>query len=67
MSAHVSRNHTGHRVGEHHQRARLTDDQVRAMRDEYGPGMGYVRMSRKYQCGVSTVRDIVQYRTRWNA
>lgn len=38
-----------------------------AMRDEYGPGMGYVRLSRKYQCGVSTVRDIVQYRTRWNA
>lgn len=67
MSAHVSRNHTGHRVGEHHQRARLTDDQVRAMRAEYGPGMGYVRLSRKYQCGVSTVRDIVQYRTRWNA
>lgn len=28
----ISRNHTGHRCGEAHHRARLTDDQVSEMR-----------------------------------
>jgi len=59
------RNHTGHRVGEWHQRATLTDAQVRAMRDDYESGRGgYLTLARKYGCGESTARDICTYRTR---
>jgi hypothetical protein len=61
----IARNHTGHRVGECHQNARLTDAQVRAIREEYMPYVsGYGYLARKYGCGESTIRDIVQYRTR---
>ena len=48
-----------------HHRAKLTAAQVAAIRREY---LAYVRgygyLARKYGCGESTVRDIVQYRTR---
>jgi hypothetical protein len=60
------RNHTGHRVGEWHQRARLTDAQVREIRAAYGP-LGYKRLAGRFGCGESTVRDIVTYRTRASA
>lgn len=46
-------------------RCKLSDKQVKEMRNEY---MAYIRgykfLSKKYGCGESTVRDIVQYRTR---
>jgi len=59
------RNHTGHRIGEWHQRAKLTDAQVRAIRDDYAAGRGgYLTLARQYGCGASTVRDICTYRTR---
>lgn len=63
----IARNHTGHRVGECHQRARLTDEQVRAMRADHAAGMGYGRLAMKYGCGVSTARDIVNHWTRASA
>lgn len=64
----ITRNHTNHRVGACHQHAKLTTEQVQAMRADYSAGRGgYVALSRLYGCGVSTVRDIVQYRTRWDA
>lgn len=63
----IARNHTGHRVGEHHQRARLSDAQVIDMRRDHAHGMGYIRLSMKYDCGVSTARDIVNYWTRASA
>ena len=64
----ITRNHTGYRVGASHQRAKLTTDQVQAMRADYSAGRGgYVALSRLYGCGISTVRDIVQFRTRWAA
>jgi len=64
----ITRNHTNHRVGACHQRAKLTTEQVQAMRADYSAGRGgYVVLSRLYGCGISTVRDIVQYRTRWAA
>lgn len=64
----ITRNHTGHRVGACHQRANLTTEQVQAMRADYQAGRGgYVALSRVYGCGISTVRDIVQFRTRWTA
>lgn len=64
----ITRNHTGHRVGASHQHAKLSSEQVQAMRADYAARRGgYVALSRVYNCGVSTVRDIVQYRTRWAA
>jgi len=64
----VARNHTGHRVGEFHQKARLNDKQVKAMRhDRKRHGMSYGALAAKYKCGISTVRDIVNYWTRASA
>lgn len=64
----MKRSLSGHRVGEHHQHAKLSDDQVKAMRAEYVPGViGYETLAKKYGCGISTARDICTYRTRWSA
>lgn len=60
----MRRNHTGHRVGECHHRAKLTDAQVKEIRALY-PAMGYGRIAKQYGVGESTVRDIITYRTRW--
>lgn len=62
----MTRNHTGHRVGQCHHRAKLSSAQVEAMRADHSNGMGYVLLARKYDCGISTARDICTYRTRWN-
>lgn len=60
----MTRNHLGYRVGECHQHAKLTDDQVRAMRKLHAEGFGYRKLARLYGCGESTARDICTYRTR---
>jgi len=36
----ITRNHTNHRCGASHQRAKLTTEQVSAMRAEYEAGVG---------------------------
>lgn len=50
-----------------HHRAKLSAEQVRAMRKEH---LAYVRgydyLAKKYGCGLSTARDICTYRTRRN-
>lgn len=63
----VRRNHTGHRVGEDHHRAKLTDEQVSEIRARYPAVRSYRKLAELYGCGESTVRDIVLYRTRWAA
>lgn len=66
----IARQHTGHRVGECHQHAKLTDAQVRKMRflREYNPiAWSYAALAAEFGCGESTVRDIVKWRTRWSA
>lgn len=69
----ISRSHTGHRCGESHHRARLTDNQVREMRQLYenwkakGLRKGYAALGAMFGCGESTARDIITYRTRWAA
>lgn len=61
----MKRSITGHRVGECHPKARLTTEQVKAMRAEYIPHVnGTTTLARKYGCGRSTARDIVNYATR---
>lgn len=50
-----------------HHRAKLTNEQVKAMRAEFLPfARGYGYLAKKYGCGESTARDIVTYRTRIN-
>lgn len=69
----ITRNHTGHRVGECHQKAKLSDDQVREMRRIYsdwkaqGKRKGYATLAVIFGCGEATARDIVTYRTRASA
>lgn len=63
----MNRNHTGHRVGECHQNAKLSDSDVaemRSLREERPDLWSYAALSLKFGCGESTVRDIVTYRTR---
>lgn len=50
-----------------HHRAKLTAEQVRQMRREHIPYVcGYGELALRYGCGESTVRDIVQFKTRKN-
>lgn len=61
----MKRNHTGHRVGQDHHRAILTDEQVAKIRRMYRPRIvSYDVLAREFGCGASTIRDIVTYRTR---
>jgi hypothetical protein len=61
----MKRNHTGHRVGQDHHRAKVSDAIVAAIRAEYLPYVrGILRLSKKYKVPYSTVRDFVQMRTR---
>lgn len=61
----IRRAPSGHRIGESHQRAKLTDEQVETIRRVYASGtVGYELLARAFKCGASTVRDIVKERTR---
>lgn len=61
----MKRNHTGHRVGQDHHRAKLSDEQVAKIRRMYRPRIvGYGELAKEFGCGASTIRDIVQYKTR---
>lgn len=62
------RNHTGHRVGEWHGRAKLTDAQVRQIRLKYRPNVvGYKTLADEYGVHPSTIREIVSYAIRGSA
>ena len=64
----TARSITGHRCGESHQRAKLTDAQVIEMRRLHASGeLGYRKLASLFGCGQSTVRDICTYRTRYFA
>jgi len=59
---------TGHRMGEWHQNARLSDDDVRCLREMHKAGVaGYRVLAYVWGCGMSTIRDVVTYRTRTDA
>ncbi len=57
-------------TGEHHPRARLSDEEVAEMRYTWqrwkaaGDRRGYGSLAELWGVGASTARDIVQYRTR---
>lgn len=61
----TTRNHTGHRIGASHHRAKLTTDQVARIRDDREQGLSYSQLAQKYGCGLSTARDICKYWTRY--
>lgn len=64
----MKRNHTGHRVGEWHGKAKLSDAQARRMREMYQPGIvGYGALAKFFGCSESTARDICTWRTRASA
>lgn len=66
----MKRNHLGYRVGECHQKAKLTDAQVNDMRSLYASWKsanakkGYGALAEIFGCSQWTARDIVTYRTR---
>lgn len=50
-----------------HHRAKLTADQVKAMRAAHVPDVvGYETLAKQFGCSVSTARDICTRRTRNN-
>lgn len=63
----IARNHLGYMVGQCHQRARLSDAEVRRMRKLREAGNSYGTLAVIFDCGVSTARDICTGRTRWSA
>lgn len=60
----MRRNHLGYRVGEGHQKARLSDAAVKRMREMRAAGLSYEQISSAIGCSKWTTRDIVTYRTR---
>lgn len=50
--------------GERHPRARLSDDDVRLVRELHELGLGYHQIAQKFEVSKSSVRDICCYRTR---
>lgn len=75
----IARAPSGYRCGESHHKTKLSDAQVREIRQVYEKSaapnghrktrrdIGYSTLARTYGVGVSTIRDICTYRTRINA
>lgn len=65
MQASIGTNEIGYRVGESHQLAKLSDNQIEEMRTLYEAGRhGYSRLAKLFNVPKRTVRDIVNYRRR---
>lgn len=64
---HHAHNHTGHRIGETHPRARYSDATVREARRLRSQGMTYGQISQRLGVGVTTLEWWCNYKTRWNA
>ena len=60
----IRRGPTGHRRGESHPRAKLTDEQVDRIRSLRAHGWTYRRITEAIGASYWTVRDIADYRTR---
>ena len=55
-------------IGERHGKAKLTNEQVRDMRQlRKVHGKSYTSLGQIFDCGASTARDIVTYATRIDA
>lgn len=73
MRPHKTRTIRGNPCGQSHWKAKLTDAQVRQMREAYAIGkaqssmFGYGALASRFGCGISTARDIITGRTRFSA
>ena len=58
----------GHARGEKHPKVFLSDADCELIRDLYADGgiLSYTQLAQKFECGKSTVRDIVKCRTRFS-
>lgn len=62
----IAVNENGLRIGEDHQRAKLTDHEVDTIRELHeGQGYGYRRLAKMFNVHRMTIRDICKYRKRW--
>ena len=53
------------RLGERHPKAKLSDDDVRLIRElREKHGLPYSKIAEKFECSLWTVRDIATYATR---
>ncbi len=60
----MKRNHTGHRVGEWHHKAKIPDADIPLMRALREAGLTYREIAEKWESSIWTVRDICTYATR---
>lgn len=60
----VGVNENGLRVGQDHQRAKLSDAAVDLIRELHEGGMSYGVIAKKFEIAKSTVQDICTYRRR---
>lgn len=60
----VAINEWNHPLGEHHSRAKHSDELVETMRVMHEEGLGYRRIARLLGVNLWTVRDIVAFRRR---
>ena len=60
----VSVNERGYRIGEDHQRAKITNHEVDLILELNMAGFGYKRIAQKFDIGVRTVRDIIHGKRR---
>lgn len=54
------------KYGDRHHRVKIPDSDIPIIRQLNDEGVGYKRLAEKWECGVSTIRDICTYRTRYN-
>ena len=54
----------GHRVGESHNRAKLTDHDVELIRQLHEGGMKQIVIAKKFDCSPANISEIVNYRHR---
>jgi DNA invertase Pin-like site-specific DNA recombinase len=54
----------GYRRGEQHPRAKLSDDDVRLVRELHEAGLGYRKIASKFEVSRSTIRDWCNHYTR---
>lgn len=64
MSHLIGVNEKGLRIGQYHQRAKLSDAQVEELIDLRAEGWGYKRLAKHFNIGKAQVRRIVGYAQR---
>lgn len=63
----MKRNHTNHRIGEWHGKAKHSDDVVRRARELRDKGMTLKQISSEIGVSFRTIADWVNYATRYTA